>query len=129
MSPRLKTQLAEPPTSLALPASKTVRPPLWRVGVLVAAALGGHAVFTGSTPPGPEPELALAQALATQHGLSASPSDVFWADPPPAWWNPWHSRRAWALAALPSGLDDVYLVEAQATPEGHGAGTKAVYNL
>lgn len=96
---------------------------------MIGLFLAGHALATAKSPKEPVPERAVTIALATEHGLSASPSDVFWVDAAPPWWKPWSSRRAWVLGGHPGALDDVFLVEARTSPEGGLLGLTAVYNL
>lgn len=128
MSSRLKTPLADPPT--LLPAHRLTAMPWWRSAALVGGCLLGRVLLTGPTPAANEdPNVALVQVLAATHGLSASPSDVFWVDPPPPWWKPWNRSRVWILAAQPNGLDDVYLGNARLSPEGRLLDVPVVYNV
>ncbi len=91
--------------------------------------LAAHALSAGISVSDSPPAGALTRVLAETHGLSASPSDVFWMDPPPPWWNPWNQSRAWVLAGRPGGLDDVYLIHTRQTPEGQLLDVSAAYNV
>lgn len=127
MSPKLKTSLAELPTSLP-PGPRSV--PWWRAALIVVGCGIGHAWAAPSPARGPASEVALTEMLARLHGLSASPSDVFWVEPVPAtWWNPWHRSKAWVLAGNRSGFDDVYLVSARRSPEGALVAVNSVHNV
>lgn len=127
MTPRLKTQLAEPPTSL--PDRPRRLPQIVRPLGVLGVFLAYHALASAPSYEDPASERAVAVALAAEHGLSASPSDVFWIDPPPAWWKPWSTRRAWVLAGHPEALDDVFLVEGRTSPEGGLLHLGEVHNL
>lgn len=127
MSRELKTQLAESPTSLPLWLPRA--PSLGRALGIVVACLVVQALFAERRVGSGDANLALAQSLASDYALSASPSDVYWVDGRPPWWNPWSTGRAWVLGAHPEGLDDVYLVEARRTPEGSLLDIQAVHNV
>lgn len=127
MTPRLKTQLAESPTSL--PDRPRRIPRILRPVSVISVFLAYHALATAKPPSEPVPERAVTLALAAEHGLSASPSDVFWVDPTPPWWKPWSARRAWVLGGHPGALDDVFLVEARTSPEGGLLELQAIHNL
>jgi hypothetical protein len=127
MSLRLKTQLAELPTTLPNPKRSGL--PWWRTGGVVLVFFGLHTLTSPPADGEATPEFALVAALAEEHELSASPSDVFWVDPPPPWWKPWQTGRAWVLAAHGDGLDDVYLVRTRRSPEGAFLDVGSVYNL
>lgn len=103
--------------------------PWWRPAAVIFGFCGLHALVSPRATDDGRPEFALVQALAEQHQLSASPSDVYWVDAPPPWWKPWQTGRAWVLAAHGDGLDDVYLVQTRRSPEGAFLDVRAVHNL
>ncbi len=119
---------AEPPALRGLPSGALPRAfgLLRPLPALLLASAGLHAIGTVAPNAG-DPKLALVQSLARDFNLSASPSDVFWIDPPAEGWTP-GKRRAWVLAQHPNALNDVFLVHAQLTPEGRLLGTNDVFN-
>lgn len=81
--------------------------------------------------PGPveEPEVSVTRVLASDFGLSASPSDVAFLDPPPPVTAPYRTSRAWVIAGDPDAPDDVYLAHVRRAPEGGLLDVDSVYNL
>lgn len=128
MTLRLKTQLAELSTSLTDAA--LARPPVWRRGaVVISVALVVGLMPSRRPPVAQTPEHAVVLSLASEHGLSASPSDVHFIDEPPRFWQPWRPTRAWVLAGAPGAYDDVYLVHTRRSPEGQVLALTELYNL
>lgn len=124
--PRAKSAAAVPGKSRA--ALRPSRAWLFRIGLVLAIAL----LVQFSKRSGPitdRPAQDLAQRLAREFNLSASPSDVHWFGPSASPLHPLRAQHAWVLAAPPGAEQDVYLVRARRGPRGALLDLESVHNL
>lgn len=111
------------------PSASASPPRGLHLGVMLVAAAAAIALSRGPGADARDRSTALAQALV-RRGIAAAPADVLWVDPPRGVGSLGPGSRALVRGSLAQGEpSELFLVDAELSPEGVLIGVRGVHNL